>query len=190
VGKVNRNVRQSREARADVTANQKEKCMLAKTWKKLLVATALALCAAGQSIAQAPTKVMTTQSVPVVRPAVSAPVQGKSAAPAQRLQSLENPPPAEFFIDPGLEGIYARLRKAEPASATELAPYTPYENRQTTADKSKFNLRQIVVKFVEGAKAPGASRSRAGQCHQRHCVLRKIRSKRRRHDRSRSAADR
>lgn len=129
--------------------------MLAKAWTILFTAMMIALCAAGESIAQAPAAapatVMIAQGTPAAKPTTPVPVRRKLAAPLQRLQSLDNPPAAEFFADPGLEGIYARLRKTEPKLTAGLAFYVPYENRQTTADKSKFNLRQIVVKFVEGS---------------------------------------
>jgi hypothetical protein len=71
----------------------------------------------------------------------------------------------QFYIRPGLTGIYAQLeaeaqhrpgpgpfRNLGPTIPTRvLAPYQPYATPQTPPEASKFNLRQIVVKFVEGS---------------------------------------
>ena len=70
------------------------------------------------------------------------------------------------FVSPGLTGIYSLLRADAAASPTAPAPparpvrpgpvlalarYVPYASPATPPDASKFNIGQIVVKFVEGS---------------------------------------
>ncbi len=66
------------------------------------------------------------------------------------------------FVRPGLEGVYAEMRR-EPVmppstpGATRLEPRQShylddrYKGQSATLDASRFNLRQIVIKFQEGA---------------------------------------
>jgi hypothetical protein len=76
---------------------------------------------------------------------------------------LEIEPIPYDFVAPGIEGLYADLRRdAErgyPERPEKLALYEPYETPDTPPDESAFNLRQIVVKFAEGS----AVRLRSGR---------------------------
>jgi hypothetical protein len=84
-------------------------------------------------------------------------VGGRGLAPV-----IRSPAPQDF-VRPGLaDGIYSQLRAEAQVTPTRLgvpirrpprplAPYQPYATPPTEADSSKFNLRQIVVKFVEGS---------------------------------------
>jgi len=64
---------------------------------------------------------------------------------------LQGGPKPDFYIAPGVEGIYAQLRTPSRTRPVPLAPYEPYRSPATPADPTKFNTRQIVVKFVEGS---------------------------------------
>ncbi len=94
---------------------------------------------------------------------------------SETIRSLNKPPP-ENFVTPGIQGLYAELRKdtawgkkgicglksnSRP-SGTQLAPYTRYQSPDTPANPVAFNIRQIVIKFVEGT----AMRLRDGQLQQ------------------------
>lgn len=65
--------------------------------------------------------------------------------------SLEGAPKPQYFVAPGIEGVYAQLRKPSRTKDVPLKPYEPYGSIATPADPSKFNVRQVVVKFVEGS---------------------------------------
>jgi len=69
------------------------------------------------------------------------------------VRPLSEAPTAENFIAPGLEGLYAELRKDTQQDETELqlASYTPYKSPDTPPNPAAYNIRQIVVKFVEGS---------------------------------------
>ena len=67
-------------------------------------------------------------------------------------------PSPEHYIAHGIDGVYAQLRggKHEPGAKPrpprkKLKRYTRYENRETPPHPGVYNLRQIVVKFVEGS---------------------------------------
>ena len=75
--------------------------------------------------------------------------------------SLDDAPPPENFVAPGLAGLYAELRRAEaanrgrrpprPLRPEPLAPYERYQSPETPADARYFAIGQIVVKFIEGS---------------------------------------
>jgi serine protease len=68
-------------------------------------------------------------------------------------RSLENSPVPDYFIKPGISGIYSKLRTGagDRTVARRLVPYQSYATPATPSDPSKYNIRQIVVKFVEGS---------------------------------------
>lgn len=86
----------------------------------------------------------------VLPPPITLPAQ---LPPPEQPRNLQSAPPPQFFMARGIEGVYAYLRSMEssPTKAQRLRVYEPYGNPATPADASKFNLRQIVVKFVEGS---------------------------------------
>ncbi|TFH29688.1 MAG: hypothetical protein E4G97_06860, partial [Deltaproteobacteria bacterium] len=66
--------------------------------------------------------------------------------------SISNMPQPAFFIKPGLVGIYAQLLSEKPdLPPANLRPVKPYKSPDTPADARKYYLRQIVLKFREGA---------------------------------------
>ena len=81
------------------------------------------------------------------------------------VRPLAEAPPPENFVAPKVTGLFAQLRARavqEPGEACpstvksprankRLAPYTPYESPRTHADPAAFNLRQVVLKVVEGS---------------------------------------
>ncbi len=70
----------------------------------------------------------------------------------QPTRSMEQAPAPERYIAPGIEGVYAQLRQSKTRyKEVKLQAYEPYRNPVTPADPARFNLRQIVVKFVEGS---------------------------------------
>lgn len=84
---------------------------------------------------------------------------------------LEKAPAAEFYVDKGVSGLFAQLRSAdnvqcgtatEKPANPEQARYSPYVSPDTPADPRRFNLRQIVIKLVEGS----AVRLRNGELQQ------------------------
>jgi serine protease len=93
------------------------------------------------------------------------PVSSQTVARPER--SLEFAPIPSSFVKPGLTGIYTQLRLEEErqsklsgavgrkpvrrAPPLRLAKYVAYASPETPPDSSKFNTRQIVVKFVEGS---------------------------------------
>ena len=85
--------------------------------------------------------------------------------PAQTpVRPFSEAPTADNFIAPGLEGLYAELRKDTQRDVPELqlAAYTPYKSPDTPPNPAAYNIRQIVVKFVEGS----AVRLRNGELQQ------------------------
>jgi hypothetical protein len=73
--------------------------------------------------------------------------------PTPTPRRLEDAPPPEHFIAPGIEGVYAQLRsfKGKNLKEVKLKPYEPYRSPKTPPDPSRFNIRQIVLKFIEGS---------------------------------------
>ncbi len=72
--------------------------------------------------------------------------------PPQPTRSMEQAPAPERYIAPGIEGVYAQLRQSKTRyKEVKLNPYEPYRSPVTPPDASRFNLRQVVVKFVEGS---------------------------------------
>lgn len=90
--------------------------------------------------------VVVSPPVRIVIPPADAPAIDLTPPPR-----LENAPQPEYFVAPGIQGIYAQLRKPARFKDVKLAPYEPYRSPATPADASKFNLKQVVVKFVEGS---------------------------------------
>jgi serine protease len=69
---------------------------------------------------------------------------------------LERAPKPRDFVQPRLDGIYAEMLRAGDTGRGAilkgpLHPYAPYRTPATPPDSSRFNTRQIVVKFTEGA---------------------------------------
>ena len=104
------------------------------------------------------------------------PVNGTTYPATVPTRSLNEAPTAESFVGPGIEGLYAELQadaarvksglcgygiKPHPSKG-RLAPYTRYQSPETPANPAAFNIRQIVIKFVEGS----AVRLRDGQLQQ------------------------
>jgi hypothetical protein len=86
--------------------------------------------------------------------------------PAQEARQLNEAPPPTAFVRPGLTGLYTQLRTGANGKATSNGPtgrghivrqphprvrYVPYATPPTPPDPNRFNIKQIVVKFVEGS---------------------------------------
>jgi hypothetical protein len=86
--------------------------------------------------------------------------------PVQEARQLNEAPPPTAFVRPGLTGIYAQLRADANSKTTSNGPtgrghigrqphppvrYIPYATPPTPPDPNRFNIKQIVVKFVEGS---------------------------------------
>jgi serine protease len=90
------------------------------------------------------------------RPTDPVPIQ-KEHLELREPHRLELAPLPHDFIEPGIEGLYAELRRGAEQDGNEetrpekLVPYEPYKSPDTPPDESAFNLRQIVVKFAEGS---------------------------------------
>lgn len=69
----------------------------------------------------------------------------------RKAHDIDRPADQQQFVAPGMEGLIPALRAAPPAPRDGLAAYQPYTAPRTTADPSRFRIRQIVVKFVEGS---------------------------------------
>jgi len=92
-------------------------------------------------------------------------VKGKTVPQNLRIRSLADAPTAENYVAPGIKGLDAQLRAratrtrsgACPSTVkfhtpkAKLARYTPYKSPTTPPDPGAFNIRQIVIKFVEGS---------------------------------------
>lgn len=100
----------------------------------------------GQVGTPQPGPVVGTPSVRIVIPPQDAPAIDLTPPPR-----LEGAPPPQYFVAPGIEGVYAQLRRPSRMKEVPLAPYERYGGIATPADPSKFNVRQVVVKFVEGS---------------------------------------
>ena len=74
---------------------------------------------------------------------------------AERVErNLDRAPDSQQFIAPGLDGIYATLRRSSEevlAAKQPLEPYVPYGRLSTPPDPKRYNLRQIVIKLKEGS---------------------------------------
>ena len=122
------------------------------TWSALAQTEGIQRPTRGQVVVPLPASPGTVVVTPppgtiVVPPPTGAPVTLALDPP----RSLKDAPPPQNFIAPGIEGIYAQLRRPSRFRDAPLQPYEAYQNYPTPPDASKFNLRQIVVKFVEGS---------------------------------------
>jgi hypothetical protein len=108
---------------------------LASRWREWLAALAATGVAAGLAACAVVPQPGDTVQFPVPAP-----------------RDLSQPPDAQNFVAPGLNGVYATLRESPADPPREgLVPYSPYTSIYTPADPDRFNVRQIALKFVEGS---------------------------------------
>src|SRR5712691_2112932 len=112
----------------------------------LLMAAAFALFAASPLMAQQPTPEDATP-----RPRVTPTPDRTPVVPV--VPPLERVAKTEFFMQRRMQGIFAELRlpAKPPRRPRTLTAYRRYDSRRSPANAALFNIRQIVVKFVEGS---------------------------------------